>query len=87
MEHRGGVGYEKNTGDGAGILTGIPHKLLSAYAQQEFGVSLSPRQYGVGIIFLPNDSDERAMAKKIFSETLACAPFLLLAVALRLRLL
>ena len=69
MEHRGGVGYEKNTGDGAGILTGIPHKLLSAYAQQEFGVSLSPKQYGVGIIFLPNDSDERAMAKKIFCDT------------------
>ena len=45
MEHRGGVGYEKNTGDGAGILTGIPHKLLSAYAQQEFGVSLSPVSY------------------------------------------
>ena len=25
MEHRGGVGYEKNSGDGAGILTGLPH--------------------------------------------------------------
>jgi len=53
MEHRGGVGYEKNTGDGAGILTGIPHKLFSTYAQQEFGISLLPREYGVGIVFLP----------------------------------
>ena len=69
MEHRGGVGYEKNTGDGAGILTGIPHKLFSTYAQQEFGISLLPREYGVGIVFLPNDSDERARAKKIFSES------------------
>ena len=24
MEHRGGVGYEQNTGDGAGILLGLP---------------------------------------------------------------
>ena len=28
MDHRGGVGFEKNTGDGAGIMTGIPDKLL-----------------------------------------------------------
>lgn len=27
MTHRGAVGSEKNTGDGAGILTAIPHEL------------------------------------------------------------
>ena len=29
MEHRGGVGYEVNTGDGAGILTTLPHALMT----------------------------------------------------------
>ena len=29
MVHRGGLGYEKSTGDGAGILTGLPHKFFA----------------------------------------------------------
>ena len=28
MDHRGGCGFEENTGDGAGILTAIPHKFF-----------------------------------------------------------
>ena len=40
MIHRGGVGYEKNSGDGAGILTGLPHEFLQGIAQQELGVDL-----------------------------------------------
>ena len=34
MVHRGGVGYEKNTGDGAGILTALPHKLFAKFAKR-----------------------------------------------------
>ncbi|GIS52039.1 MAG: hypothetical protein Ct9H90mP27_5300 [Gammaproteobacteria bacterium] len=51
MEHRGGVGYEKNTGDGAGILTGIPHKLFSTYAQQEFGPHYCPENMASALSF------------------------------------
>ena len=68
MEHRGGVGYEKNTGDGAGILTGLPHKLFSDYANEVFGATLIPQNYGTGIIFLPNEQHERARAKESFSH-------------------
>ena len=28
MDHRGGCGFEQNTGDGAGIMTAIPHKFM-----------------------------------------------------------
>ena len=35
MVHRGGVGYEKNTGDGAGILTALPHKLFAKFAKRQ----------------------------------------------------
>ena len=68
MEHRGGVGYEKNSGDGAGILTGLPHKLFDEFANAELRTALRPRNYGVGIIFFPNDPRERSIAKQIFAD-------------------
>jgi glutamate synthase (NADPH/NADH) large chain len=74
MEHRGGVGYEKNTGDGAGILTSLPHKLLNELAQQEFGAALPEAgAYGVGIVFLPTDPDQRARCKAVFEEEITNA--------------
>jgi glutamate synthase domain-containing protein 1 len=30
LEHRGGCGCEKNTGDGAGIIMQVPHQFLAA---------------------------------------------------------
>ena len=72
MEHRGGVGYEKNTGDGAGILTSLPHKLLNEIAQAEFSQQLpAPGRYGVGNVFLPQDEQQRAHCKKIFEQQIA----------------
>jgi len=60
MEHRGGVGYEVNTGDGAGILTSIPHAYYSALAQSAFSQTLGERgEYGVGIVFMPDDPQQR----------------------------
>ncbi|MEM7096643.1 MAG: glutamate synthase large subunit [Pseudomonadota bacterium] len=69
MEHRGGVGYEQNTGDGAGILTALPHKLFAAACKTELGADLpTPGKYGAGVVFLPNDLAERARCKSIFEE-------------------
>ena len=34
LEHRGGVGLEKNTGDGAGILFQVPHRFFRKEAQK-----------------------------------------------------
>ena len=60
MEHRGGIGYEKNTGDGAGILLGLPDRFLRRAAADDLGVELPDRgRYGVGIVFLPTDAVER----------------------------
>lgn len=30
MEHRGGTSGDNDTGDGAGVLTGIPHEFYNA---------------------------------------------------------
>ena len=65
MDHRGGIGYEPNTGDGAGILTSLPHKLFARVAQAAFGRSLpEPGRYGVGNVFLPRVADERRACKE-----------------------
>ena len=73
MVHRGGLGYEANTGDGAGILTGLPHKLLARFAEESFGATLPALgEYGVGNVFLPRDANERARCVE-FIETVIAA--------------
>nr|NLD41452.1 glutamate synthase subunit alpha [Actinomycetales bacterium] len=57
LEHRGAVGAEENTGDGAGILTQVPHAFLTATS----GLDLPAEGgYAVGTAFLPTDGGERA---------------------------
>ncbi|MDE0489684.1 MAG: glutamate synthase subunit alpha, partial [Gammaproteobacteria bacterium] len=69
MEHRGGIGYEKNTGDGAGILLGLPDRFLRRAAAEDLGVELPGRgHYGVGIVFLPTDPDERERCLKLLER-------------------
>jgi glutamate synthase (NADPH) large chain len=64
MDHRGACGCEANTGDGAGIMTALPHELFSRVARDELGVELpQPGHYGVGNVFLPRDPKERASCK------------------------
>ncbi len=68
MVHRGGVGYEKNTGDGAGILTALPDKLLRKLSLNELGVTLPQSgRYGAGIVFLPRNPFERKHCKDTFN--------------------
>src|ERR1700710_2608903 len=56
LEHRGAVGSDAGTGDGAGILTQIPDEFLRAVA----GFDLPEvGHYAVGNAFLPLDHDER----------------------------
>ena len=59
MDHRGGCGCEANTGDGAGILTNIPHDFFSLEIQSLFGIKVDPGSYGVGNVFFPQDAKER----------------------------
>ncbi len=71
MDHRGACGCEVNTGDGAGILTAIPHKLMRKAAQADLGVDLPEiGEYAAGNIFLPTDDDARATAKRVFEDRL-----------------
>ena len=60
MEHRGGCGCEPNTGDGAGILVGLPESFLRKVANDELGVNLPEKgRFGAGLVFLPKIDSER----------------------------
>jgi glutamate synthase (NADPH/NADH) large chain len=72
MVHRGACGCEENTGDGAGMLTALPHDFLAKVAKADLDVTLpAAGGYGVGIVFLPNDEDERNICKQTVAEIIA----------------
>ena len=60
LEHRGAVGSDAGTGDGAGIVTQIPDEFLRAVAGFELP---EVGRYIVGMAFLPTDDDERGSIK------------------------
>ncbi len=61
LEHRGAIGSDAGTGDGAGILTQMPDAFLRAVVDFE----LPPvGEYAAGMIFLPRDDDRRAAEKE-----------------------
>ena len=71
MDHRGARGSETNTGDGAGMLTAVPDRLLRRAAKEELGIDLPEAgKYGVGNIFLPTDESERAYCKAAFLKAI-----------------
>jgi glutamate synthase (NADPH/NADH) large chain len=61
--HRGAVGWDPKLSDGAGILTQIPDRLLREEMAKQ-GVKLPKAgQYGVGMIFMPQDPASRLALK------------------------
>jgi glutamate synthase (NADPH/NADH) large chain len=60
LEHRGAIGSDAGTGDGAGIVTQIPDAFFRAVTD----FALPPvGRYIVGMAFLPTDADSRESAK------------------------
>ncbi|MBK7999841.1 MAG: glutamate synthase large subunit [Verrucomicrobia bacterium] len=68
LDHRGACGCEINTGDGAGILIQMPHEFLKTAAKAA-GIALPNfGEYGVGMVFLPPDANERREAERLFER-------------------
>ena len=71
LDHRGAVGCEPNTGDGAGILIQVPHDFFVTEAAR-LGFKLPAfGQYGVGQLFLPKDKAEREGVKAELAKIIA----------------
>ncbi len=66
LEHRGGVGLEKNTGDGAGILFQVPHHFFRKEAQKCGQILPDEGDYGVAMLFFPQDERGIADARRTF---------------------
>lgn len=71
LDHRGAVGAEPNTGDGAGILMQLPHTFMQKVAAAE-GLTLpEPGQYGVGMIYSSPDPAIRQQSRQLFEQVAA----------------
>ena len=68
LEHRGGVGLEENTGDGAGILFQIPHRFFRKEAQKCGHLLPDEGDYGVAMLFIPSDDAGEAHGVRVFED-------------------
>jgi len=71
LTHRGACGCDPETGDGCGILMHLPHQLFQREAEQ-LGFDLpAPGEYGVGMFFLPKNSETRQACVELVESTIA----------------
>ncbi|MGD0745902.1 MAG: glutamate synthase central domain-containing protein, partial [Verrucomicrobiota bacterium] len=71
LKHRGACGCEANTGDGAGVLLQVPHAFLEQVCREVKIPLPGPREYGVGVVFLPPNPAERYKCEVLFAEIVA----------------
>ncbi|RDW78519.1 hypothetical protein BP5796_06371 [Coleophoma crateriformis] len=65
MTHRGAVGSDARDGDGAGVMTSIPHKFFIKNFERETDIKLPPLgQYAVGNLFFKPDEETVQESKK-----------------------
>ena len=70
LVHRGAVGSDMNTGDGAGIMTQIPDDFFRKVVSSE-GVELPEKgKYGVGVFFLSREKEKADALIKIIKDSL-----------------
>ncbi len=65
LDHRGAKGADKDTGDGAGILVQIPHEFFAGVVDFELP---GPDRYAAGLVFLPQDADDAAKARRRIAD-------------------
>ncbi|KAF0453232.1 glutamate synthase [Gigaspora margarita] len=68
MTHRGAVGSDARDGDGAGVMTGIPHEFFHQETTR-LGINLPPQgQYAVGNVFFKPEHAVTEECKQIFEQ-------------------
>ena len=71
LVHRGAVGGDQKTGDGAGILMQLPHAFFVKESDR-LGLHLpADGSYGVGMLFLPTAAEARATARRCVEQAIA----------------
>ncbi|MDQ3044232.1 MAG: glutamate synthase large subunit, partial [Chloroflexota bacterium] len=70
LTHRGGVGADARTGDGAGLLTQIPHALFTPELARLGHTELGPGDYAVAMVFLPQDPAEASEVSRLLEHAM-----------------
>jgi glutamate synthase (NADPH/NADH) large chain/glutamate synthase (ferredoxin) len=78
VTHRGALSADAKTGDGAGILTQIPHALFAKALKQLKAPAAGPGDLGVGVIFLPRDGEARGGAAHTVEDAIRAGGLTLL---------
>jgi glutamate synthase (NADPH/NADH) large chain/glutamate synthase (ferredoxin) len=68
--HRGAMDADAKTGDGAGILTQIPHRLFRHEVEKMGHKLFQDTDLGVGMMFLPNDPYTQARCRHLTETAL-----------------
>jgi glutamate synthase (NADPH/NADH) len=70
MTHRGATGADSRDGDGAGVMTGIPHEFFKREVERDIGCTLPELgKYAVGnVFFKPTDLAERQYQQTVFTK-------------------
>lgn len=68
LSHRGAVGADPQTGDGAGILIQTPHNFLLKECKKAGIILPEPGYYGTGLVFLPTEDKDRFFCTDIFKK-------------------
>ena len=71
LDHRGAIGADPLAGDGAGILIQIPDEFFRIYFNKK-NIELPVKgEFGVGMVFLPNDKTRAGIAQNAIEEAIA----------------
>ena len=78
LEHRGGCSADKDSGDGAGLMTAIPWDLFTSWFAEQKISSPPVERIGVGMVFLPQDAEMAALSRQVAEQVIAEAGLQLL---------
>ncbi len=78
MEHRGGCSADRDSGDGAGVMTALPQKVFAAWFAENNICQPSPEAWGVGMVFLPQDASQIAESKQFIEKIVEAEKLLVL---------
>jgi hypothetical protein len=71
LAHRGAFDADGKSGDGAGILSAIPHTLLNRELERVGQRAHRPGDVAVGMMFLPRAAEANAAVRRIINDELS----------------
>ncbi|MBE9100625.1 glutamate synthase large subunit [filamentous cyanobacterium LEGE 07170] len=78
LEHRGACSADRDSGDGAGVMTAIPWDLFRPWLAEQGHGGINLEQIAVGMIFLPSQEAAAAIARQNAEQVLKEAGFAIL---------